>query len=181
MSVRVFRTPETGFAVGDEQESMMRMTRAHRSKVWGKGAGLFALAAFAAAVEAQDLGRLFTTPEEREMLEALRRQPPKPQAEATPVVPPVVKPAPVAPNVTMNGLVRRSRGRGMVWVNGVTSLEGDLDAQGIAVDVGALRGTTLPVRIGNAPLAVGLKPGQTYDTGEGQIREIYQPAPGERQ
>jgi len=153
------------------------MMSAQRFNLWGKGAGLFALAAFAAVVEAQELGRLFTTPEERDMLEALRRQPPKPQAEATPVVPPVVKPAPVPPNVTMNGLVRRSRGRGMVWVNGVTSLEGDLDAQGIAVDVGALRGTTLPVRIGNAPSAVGLKPGQTYDTGAAQIREVYQPAP----
>jgi hypothetical protein len=153
------------------------MMSAQRFNLWGKGAGLFALATFAAVVEAQELGRLFTTPEERDMLEALRRQPPKPQAEATPVVPPVVKPTPVPPNVTMNGLVRRSRGRGMAWVNGVTSLEGDLDAQGIAVDVGALRGTTLPVRIGNAPSAVGLKPGQTYDTGAAQIREVYQPAP----
>ncbi len=153
------------------------MTRAHRSKIWSTGAGLFALVAFAAAGQAQDLGRLFTTPEEREMLEALRRQPPKPQAEAAPLVAPTVEPTPVAPNVTMNGLVSRSRGRGMVWVNGVTSLEGDLDAQGIAVDVGAMRGTTLPVRIGDAPLAVGLKPGQTYDTGEAQVREVYQPAP----
>jgi hypothetical protein len=150
---------------------------AHRFNVWGKGAGLFALIAFAATAQAQDLGRLFTTPEEREMLEALRRQPPKPKIEAAPIVTPTVESAPVVPNVTMNGLVRRSRGRGMVWLNGVTSLEGDLDAHGIAVDVGALRGTTLPVRIGNAPLAVGLKPGQTYDTGAAQIREVYQPAP----
>ena len=155
----------------------MRTMSAHRFNVWTRITGLLALAAFAAVGQAQELGRLFTTPEEREMLEALRRQPPKPQAEATPVVPPVVKPAPVAPNVTMNGLVRRSRGRGMVWVNGVTSLEGDLDAQGIAVDVGAMRGTTLPIRIGNAPLAVGLKPGQTYDTGEAQVREVYQRVP----
>jgi hypothetical protein len=156
----------------------MGMMRTHRSRLWGKGPGLFALAAFATVVEAQDLGRLFTTPEEREMLEALRRQPPKPQIEAVPVVTPTVESAPVVPNVTMNGLVRRSRGRGMVWVNGVTSLEGDLDAQGIAVDVGAMSGTTLPVRIGNAPLAVGLKPGQTYDTGEAQVREVYQTVPG---
>ena len=153
------------------------MRSAHRPKVWGKATSLLALATFAAVVQAQDLGRLFTTPEEREMLEALRRQPPKPQIEAAPIVTPTVESAPVVPSVTMNGLVRRSRGRGMVWVNGVTSLEGDLDAQGIAVDVGAMRGTTLPVRIGNAPLAVGLKPGQTYDTGEAQVREVYQPAP----
>ena len=142
----------------------------------GQRSGLLALGAFATGRAAQDLGRLFT-PREREMLEALRRQPPKPQTQAAPVVTPTVESAPVVPHVTMNGLVRRSRGRGMVWVNGVTSLEGDLDSQGIAVDVGALRGTTLPVRIGNAPLAVGLKPGQTYDTGEAQVREVYQPAP----
>lgn len=129
----------------------------------GQRSRLLALVAFAAVVQAQDLGRLFTTPEEREMLEALRSQPPKPQTEAAPVVTPTIESAPVVPHVTMNGLVRRSRGRGMVWVNGVTSLEGDLDAQGIEVDVGAMRGTTLPVRIGNASLAVGLKPGQTYD------------------
>lgn len=152
--------------------------RAHRGKAWTRFTGPLALAACATVAQAQDLGRLFTTPEERETLEALRRQPPKPQTEAAPVVTPTVESAPVVPNVTMNGLVRRSRGPAMVWVNGVTSLEGDLDSQGIAVDVGALRGTTLPVRIGNAPLAVGLKPGQTYDTGEAEIREVYQPAPG---
>jgi hypothetical protein len=160
----------------------MRMMSAQGVKAWTRATGLLALAIFAAAGQTQDLGRLFTTPEEREMLEALRRQPPKPQTAAAPVVTPTVESAPVVPNVTMNGLVRRSHGRGMVWVNGMTSLEGDLDAQGIAVDVGALRDTTLPVRIGNAPLAVGLKPGQTYDTGEAQVREVYQPAPaGERQ
>jgi len=173
----VFGTSAAGLAIGDENGRVERTMNAYRFNVWGKGAGLLALGAFAAVVQAQDLGRLFTTPQEREMLEALRRQPPKPQTEAAPVVAPAVEPAPVVPNVTMNGLVRRSRGRGMVWVNGVTSLEGDLDSQGIAVDVGALRGTTLPVRIGNAPLAVGLKPGQTYDTGEAQVREAYQPAP----
>ena len=151
--------------------------RAHRGKAWTRFTGPLALAACAAVAQAQDLGRLFTTPQEREMLEALRRQPPKPQTEAAPVVAPAVESAPVVPNVTMNGLVRRSRGQAMVWVNGVTSLEGDLDSQGIAVDVGALHGTTLPVRIGDAPLAVGLKPGQTYDTGEAKVREVYQPAP----
>jgi len=153
------------------------MTSAHRPKVCARATSILALTTCVAVAQPQDLGRLFTTPEEREMLEALRRQPPKPQTEAAPVVTPTVESAPVVPSVTMNGLVRRSRGRGMVWVNGVTSLEGDLDAQGIAVDVGALRGITLPVRIGNAPLAVGLKPGQTYDTGEAQVREAYQPAP----
>jgi len=151
--------------------------RTQRFKARTRIAGFLALATFTAVGQAQELGRLFTTPEERQMLEALRRQPPKPQTEAAPVITPTVESAPVVPNVTMNGLVRRSRGRGMVWVNGVTSLEGDLDAQGIAVDVGAVRGTTLPVRIGNAPLAVGLKPGQTYDTGKAQVREVYQPAP----
>ena len=70
---------------------------AHRFNVWGKGAGLLALGAFAAVVQAQDLGRLFTTPEEREMLEALRRQPPKPQTKAAPVVTPTVESAPVVP------------------------------------------------------------------------------------
>jgi hypothetical protein len=150
------------------------MTEANRFKA---RVGVTAiLTVLATAAEAQDLGRLFTTPEEREMLEALRRQPPKPEAAPAPVETPV-EPAPVAPAVTMNGLVRRSRGRGMVWVNGVTSLEGDLDSQGIAVDVGGVRGTTLPVRIGNAPVAVGLKPGQTYDTGEAVVREVYQPGP----
>ncbi len=150
--------------------------RLHRLAACSGIASVFALATFPAVAQAQALGRLFTTPEERQMLEALRRQPPKPETEPVVDAAPV-EPAPVVPQVTVDGLVRRSRGQSTVWINGMTSLEGDLEAQGIAVDIGTLHGTTLPVHIGNAPLAVGLKPGQTYDTDAAQIREIYQPAP----
>jgi hypothetical protein len=60
----------------------------------------------AAAWAADPLGRLFFTPDERERLERQRARPP---AEAKPSL----------PGVTVNGVVQRSDGKAVVWVNGV--------------------------------------------------------------
>lgn len=60
----------------------------------------------AAAWAADPLGRLFFTPGEREQLERQRARPP-------------VEAAPSLSGVTVNGLVQRSDGKAVVWVNGV--------------------------------------------------------------
>lgn len=62
--------------------------------------------AAAAAWAADPLGRLFFTPEEREQLERQRTRPP-------------VEARPSPSGVTVNGLVQRSDGKAVVWVNGV--------------------------------------------------------------
>lgn len=60
----------------------------------------------AAAWAADPLGRLFFTPEERQQLERQRTQP-------------TVEARPSPSGVTVNGLVQRSDGKAVVWVNGV--------------------------------------------------------------
>ena len=59
-----------------------------------------------AGVAAAELGTLFHSPEERARLDQLRRGEPEAVAQAV-----------VKPEVT--GFVRRSDGRGTVWINGV--------------------------------------------------------------
>ena len=69
-----------------------------------------------AAARAQELGRLFLTPEQRAALDARRkaRVPDKPAA--TPVV--------ESPTTRIDGTVRRPGGRSTVWVNGEAVQEG---------------------------------------------------------
>ncbi|MEO7744001.1 MAG: hypothetical protein ABIR98_13775 [Usitatibacter sp.] len=65
------------------------------------------LAASAGAFAAEDLGRLFHTPEERARLDKLRRGEPSETVGA------------VAAKPEVTGYVRRSDGRNTVWINGV--------------------------------------------------------------
>lgn len=102
---------------------------------------------------AQELGRLFFTPEQRKALDARRkaRVPDKPAAAA------VV----VSPTVRLDGYVKRSGARSTVWVNGESVDEkppaGGSDAR-------------VPVSVGEGAGKVGLKPGETLDRGNGEVR-----------
>lgn len=72
---------------------------------------LFALAValFASAAACSELGTLFTTPAERERLDRLRRgEASVPEAAATAD----------APAAAVTGYVKRSDGRGTVWIDG---------------------------------------------------------------
>lgn len=66
------------------------------------------LAAAPLAVDAADIGTLFHTPEERERLDKMRRG----EAE-------VFTNMPASGRREVTGFVRRSDGRGTVWINGV--------------------------------------------------------------
>lgn len=102
---------------------------------------------------AQELGRLFFTPEQRKALDARRksRVPDKPAAAA------VV----VSPTVRLDGYVKRSGARSTVWVNGESVDDkppsGESD-------------TRVPVTVGEGAGKVGLKPGETLDRGNGEVR-----------
>jgi hypothetical protein len=77
---------------------------------------VLALALLAPLTHAQSLGRFFFTPAEREELDAngLRTK----QTRAPPMIA-EERPAPVRPpqTVTYGGIVRRSDGRAMLWMN----------------------------------------------------------------
>jgi hypothetical protein len=77
----------------------------------------FILAQFCGISWAAELGRLFTTPEERSQLEKLRN----PSAE-TSQLPPAADPAiaeqgPRNNDITIKGIVFRKNGRSTIWIN----------------------------------------------------------------
>lgn len=111
------------------------------------------------AANAEDLGRLFLTPDQRAALDARRkaRLPDKPTAV----------PATVSPTSRVDGFVQRAGGRSTVWVNGQAIAE---DAPDAAARVGR-SGTAVDLRIGEDGRAARAQVGQSVDSASGEIRD----------
>jgi hypothetical protein len=117
---------------------------------------VFVLALLAPSVGiAQELGRLFFTPEQREALDSRRkaRVPDKPAAAMV-----------VSPTTRVDGFVKRSAGPSTVWVNGEALPEGSGDAPRIA--------PSLSVTLGEGGRRTALKPGEVLDRGTGEVRDV---------
>ncbi len=112
--------------------------------------------AFSTAVSAQELGRLFFTPEQRAALDARRkaRVPDKPAAT----------PAVVSPTTRLDGYVRRSDGRSTVWVNGERADDASPRADG-----------RVSVTVGESDVRVPLRPGEELDRGSGEVHDVLGP------
>ena len=122
---------------------------------------LAALALPFAPAQAQELGRLFFTPDQRAALDARRkaRVPDKPAAAAV-----------ASPTTRLDGYVRRSDGPSTVWVNG----EGLLETSPEAPRIGATRSDDgrVSVGVGESGARVGLKPGEVLDRSTGEVRDM---------
>jgi hypothetical protein len=140
----------------------MRYTRLPCSLVL---CALLAGAALTAQAQAQQLGRLFLSPEQRAQLDAQRYGPP-PSDPALAAPPP---PPPPAPPVELNGVVQRSSGRSTVWLN--------QEAQNEPHNRLALgKPGTLTLRLSNGQVLL-LKPGQRYDPASGTVSEVQETPP----
>jgi len=120
-------------------------------------------AAGATGVQAQELGRLFFTPEQRAALDARRkaRVPDKPAA--TPVT--------ESPVTRINGAVQRGGGRSTVWVNGEMipeSAQGD----GARVAPRSLNPDRVAVPLGDNAPPRDLRVGESLDRGSGEVRDL---------
>ncbi|HXU41641.1 MAG TPA: hypothetical protein VN675_04895 [Burkholderiales bacterium] len=113
------------------------------------------------AARAQELGRLFFTPDQRTALDARRkaRVPDKPAAAAV-----------ASPTTRLDGYVKRSDGPSTVWVNGEGLLETSPDAPRIGATSRDDGRVSVPV--GESGARVGLKPGETLDRGSGEVRDV---------
>lgn len=104
----------------------------------------------AGAARAEEMGRLFFTPQQRQDLDR-RRDTNVSEPEAG-----------VESLVTVNGQVSRSSGRTTTWINGVPQYD-------------AYRGRSADrVAIDSGSAAVGVKVGQTLDRGRGQVQDPLQ-------
>lgn len=111
-----------------------------------------------ALAQAQELGRLFFTPEQRANLD-LRRKARMPDKPAAPLA---------APTTRVDGYVKRSTGPSTVWINGEPLGEGAAEAP--RIDASRDRGTVSVNAEGGG--RVRLRPGETLDRGNGEVRDV---------
>lgn len=104
------------------------------------------------------LGRLFSSPEERAQLDAARSGTPPAGAAQAPPPPP---PPPPGPPIELNGVVQRSSGRSTVWLNQTPQQEPHNQVSGPG---------QLTLRLSNGQVVL-LKPGQQYDPASGTVME----------
>lgn len=122
----------------------------------------------------EPLGRLFSTPEERNHLDFLREEKKNQPIEVETVVQEtVIERMPVAlPDaINLQGYVKRSDGKkGTVWVNGEALQEHTGNKE---VQIGKLprNSNRIPIRIPANGRRLTLKAGQVYEPETGKVRE----------
>ncbi len=125
-------------------------------------------------VQAQNLGRLFSTPAERAILDRLREQN---KLGEQPVV--ETSPAPVAEvppqEFTHNGFVKRSNGLETTWINQQPSQD-QKKSPNFKVRQQLSKPPAVSVLLPSGKRQE-LKVGQSFDATTGKIREVYEAAP----
>ena len=129
----------------------------------------------------QRIGRLFSSPEQRIELDRMRNDP-GPGVEAEPIVdragrdsrhePAGNRPAHA---VTVNGVVLRSDGHRVAWIDGVETVAGTTTPAGVRIEAQA-PGGGLRIRLPDGRASAALKPGQVLDA-NGRVREVYERRP----
>ena len=145
-------------------------------------AGLISALALAAGSHAQpSIGRLFSTPEQRAELDRIRRDAAA-AGEETPdtLEPPLVtrhgsEIAPRVRTVTIDGIVLRSDGHGVAWVNGVEVAAGTTTPGGVRVGAVHARDRHVRIRLPGSQMGTELEAGQTIDIVSGRVSDAYEP------
>ncbi|HXR59479.1 MAG TPA: hypothetical protein VN747_09190 [Burkholderiales bacterium] len=112
---------------------------------------------------AQELGRLFFTPEQRAALDARRkaRVPDKPAAV----------PQAEQPTTRVDGAVRRSGGRSTVWVNGEAIPENPR-ADGAHLQTEGAKSGRVSIPAGESTQRYDLRVGETLDRNTGEVHDL---------
>jgi hypothetical protein len=118
------------------------------------------LAALPGPVAAQELGRLFFTPEQRAALDARR-------AARLPDTPTVAR---ESPTTRVDGFVARSSGHSTVWVDGEALADG-AQPEGLRVQRGRDAGK-VTVIFGEQGRRVEMRVGETLDRGTGDVKGV---------
>ena len=151
------------------------------------GSAVLALApAFDCNAESR-IGRLFSTVEQRIELDRLRDRPAaeqvaEPAASEAGAEPRLsFDPGPgrdaTALSVTINGVVLRSDGHRLAWVDGVETGAGATTPGGVGIEVDRTPGGRVRIRLPERGVYADLKPGQTIDVARGRVFEAYESRP----
>ena len=122
---------------------------------------LIVLMLTASAAQAQELGRLFFTPDQRSALDARRkaRVPDKPAAAVV-----------ASPSTRVDGYVQRSGGPATVWINGEALTESAPEAP--RIDTTRTPSGSVSLTVGEGGNRTRLRPGETLDRGNGEVRDV---------
>ena len=123
------------------------------------------LISFSQLLLANDLLRLFTTPAERQALEAELH---KKVTSSRPKPPRAIDQPPRY--ITFDGLVTRSQGPSTIWIN----KQNDLYQQGFTAELKDVTQSSVSIILSNTKNPLLLKPGQTVDTLDGTIKENFE-------
>lgn len=110
--------------------------------------------------QAQEIGRLFFTPDQREALDA-RRKARIPDRPAAAVV--------ESPTTRLDGRVVRSNGKSTTWVNGAPVPEG-VQPEGLRVLPKRDSPASAAIAVGEESRTVELRVGETLDRGTGEVK-----------
>jgi hypothetical protein len=146
-----------------------------------------AVVVLAAALTAQPvaaadpIGRLFTTPQQRQKLNDLRRaelENPEPTLGPSVIsadTPTQTRDTPHNP-ITVRGLVTREGGRSTAFINESNSYEGDIASEYIRVRSGDIEGGEVKLVTPYGEGAVALKVGQTLEPSTGRVIDLGEDA-----
>ena len=125
-------------------------------------------------------GRLFTTPEERRKLQAMRYS----EAEVEEAIEifvevidegleEVVEQRDIE-GITLNGIVYRKGSKSTVWLNGSNSYEGSIASEYFRINTGEINSKKVSVTVPEADLEFDLKVGQTYEPNDESLLDIVE-------
>lgn len=133
------------------------------------------------AGHADQLGRLFTTPEQRHELDMLRyaqietakHEPSRKTTQSKEEG----KPAQAATPITIRGVVTRSNGENAAWINNSNSFEGNPASGAIRVTPGEIHGDKVKIVMPDGSTSVNVKVGETYEPEARRVVDLLHPDP----
>lgn len=135
--------------------------------------------ASAASASAKKLGRLFSTPAERDALDRQRQSVKNGGTVLTGQLAEQESSAVMPQQYTLNGFVKRGDGKETMWLNQVAS-EHKRKAGSVKVEQHLAKSPVVSVKLPNGKNVV-LKPGQTFDIASAKTSDVYeQPAPDKK-
>ncbi len=133
-----------------------------------------------AQTEASDLGRLFSSSSERQILNRMRADNQVRESDSMPVLSTAlsgvpgdeVVPKKKSPSIFINGLVKQGNRQEVVWING-ERIDGSSGPNDVTIYSKGSNGSSVVIGVVNRQ-AVTLKPGQWLRSDDGSIEESYE-------
>lgn len=119
----------------------------------------------ASAADPGAIGRLFHSPEERRVLDQLRRGDGRNSEMPDSAV--------AAQQITLDGIVKRNNGKSTTWINQIPQ-NGNKNLQGVQVLQEHSAPSTASLQLSTGK-RVNLKAGQTYDIVSGKVEDVIKP------